>query len=67
MSFHVLAPAGLAAVFANFGSFGGVWASDLTKCEAGNSQIVVVEGLSLATGEMFGSNLTKCPKIDCIC
>ena len=35
-----------AAVFANFGSFGEVWASDLTKCEAENSQIVVLGAFS---------------------
>ncbi len=67
MSFYVLAAAGLAADFPNFGPFDEVWASDLTKCEAENSQIVVLGAFSLATGEMFGSNLTKCPKIDCSC
>ena len=44
-------------------AFGEVLATDLTKCHAENPQIVVVGGFSLASGEIFGSNLTKCPKI----
>ncbi len=54
----------LAESFSNFGSF---WAADLTKCLAGNAQIVVLEGFSLASGEILGSDLTKCPKIDGFC
>ncbi len=34
-------------------AFGEVLALNLTKCRAGNPQIVVVEGFSLASGEIF--------------
>ncbi len=44
------------------GAFGEVLDVDLTKFHAGNPQTVVVGGFSLASGEIFGLNLTKCPK-----
>ncbi len=40
-------------------AFGEVWVAELTKFLAKNPQIVVVEGFSLASGEMLGSNLTS--------
>ena len=46
-----------------FEAFGEVWASFLTKCRAEKSQTVAVGNCSLASGEVFGSNLTKCPKM----